>query len=94
MGSFKYLPEIYGELEVGDFVFGTFTVCSFKWRKGVTNPNPNGPPGSLQKPKLEELTTGLSFNILDIVFIESAKSLQEEEPVVDVEEDGGEVELF
>jgi len=43
---------------------------------------------------LEELTTGLSFNILDIVFIESAKSLQEEEPVVDVEEDGGEVELF
>ena len=36
----------------------------------------------------------LSFNILDVVLIESAKSLQEEEPVADEEEDNDAVELF
>jgi len=94
MGSLKDLPDIDGELEVGDFVFVTFTVSTFEWRKGVTDAHPHGPPGSPQKRKWEGFTMGLSFNILDVVLIESAKSLQEEEPVAEEEEDDDAVELF
>ena len=49
---------------------------------------------STQKCKSEGFTTGLSLNILDVVLIKYAKSLQEEEPVADEEEDNEAVELF